>query len=101
MLSSLTIRSKETCIMPTIALWKPICSSCMVSTDEQYGCSVNGLFVCDYCYERDLHKATYCEHCGVIEVQQYEKYCNTCVNDIVDSLATEYQESLAVEKGWV
>jgi hypothetical protein len=87
--------------MTTVTLWKPVCSSCVVPTDEQRGVTVNGLFVCDYCYERNLHKAVYCEHCGVIEVQQYEKYCDDCVNDIVDNLAVQYQESVAVEKGWM
>jgi hypothetical protein len=80
---------------------KHICVSCLVPTDKQYGCVVNNLFVCDYCHERDLHKQSYCEHCGVIAIQRYDKYCTDCVNEIVDSLAVEYQESVAVEKGWM
>lgn len=87
--------------MPTVTAMNATCSSCMVYTDIYNGVILNSKFVCCYCYERNLHIAAYCEHCGVIPIQQGDKYCEGCVNDIVDSLAVEYQESIAVEKGWM
>lgn len=86
--------------MPTTRVLHVECTSCSVPIDVYSGVFIDHKFVCCYCYERNLHIAVYCEHCGIIPVQQGDKYCNDCVNEIVDSLATQYQESMAVEKGW-
>jgi hypothetical protein len=81
----------------SIAIRQTRCLSCFVEFHAQYGVDY-----CEYCVERGLQEKkqkAYCEHCGLIEIPQGDKYCTECTNDIIDYLAMEYQESMRVEKG--
>lgn len=50
----------------------------------------------------------YCESCGVVAVQDGDKYCDGCANSIAewlyaaywDQRAEEYMEVLRTEEGW-
>jgi len=43
--------------------------------------------------------AEYCEHCMVIAVEENEKYCDGCVNEIVEYLAQVQGERDMADKG--
>jgi hypothetical protein len=43
--------------------------------------------------------AEYCEHCMVIAVQDNEKYCDGCADEITEYLAQRFCEQESVEKG--
>jgi len=41
----------------------------------------------------------YCEHCRVVPINDGDKYCLGCAQEITDRLAEEYKERIAVERG--
>lgn len=43
--------------------------------------------------------AEYCEMCTVIAVQENEKYCLGCLNEITCDLAIQFDEQNAVDRG--
>lgn len=43
--------------------------------------------------------AEYCEHCMVIAIKENEKYCNACVEEIVEYLARVQGERDMADKG--
>jgi hypothetical protein len=42
----------------------------------------------------------YCDNCQIVPITEGDKYCLPCLNDILEYLACEAQQQLAIEKGW-
>ena len=46
-----------------------------------------------------IELAEYCEHCGVVQIAVDDKYCDGCVNALVEYLAVRFDEQIAVDGG--
>lgn len=47
-----------------------------------------------------INNMVFCEWCTVIPVQEGDKYCAACANEVVEYLAERFEESIRIEKGW-
>lgn len=45
---------------------------------------------------------SYCEHCGIVVVGDGDKYCDDCVEELVQYLAKHYEMDVEyqLENGW-
>ena len=41
----------------------------------------------------------YCECCTVVQVDDNGRYCNGCLNDICDDMASRWQEDMSASRG--
>jgi len=41
----------------------------------------------------------YCESCGVVQIAVGDKYCDGCVNAVIEYLAARFDEQIAVDGG--
>lgn len=48
----------------------------------------------------DVDHVVYCEHCLIVEVAEGDKYCNGCVQDMMDELALQHEQSISLAEGW-
>ena len=48
----------------------------------------------------DTDPTEYCEWCMIIPVEKGDKYCDACLQDMIDHLCKEYSEQELIEKGW-
>lgn len=48
----------------------------------------------------DVDHVVYCEHCGIVEVDMNEKYCDSCANTMIDDMALIYEEWDKIVEGW-
>lgn len=42
----------------------------------------------------------YCEYCLVVPIQEGDKYCTQCANEIVEALAVRFNEQSSINQGW-
>lgn len=46
-----------------------------------------------------LDDSVYCDRCDIEKVERGEKYCVSCVSDILEDMAVKFKEQYAVEGG--
>jgi hypothetical protein len=48
----------------------------------------------------DISLDTYCDNCTVTPINPGDKYCDECLDSIVENMAVEFDQQYQVEQGW-